>query len=290
MLISFVRQLTSTLRQCTRYYPFQQPRASLLQRLPDVPVNFGPFEAKNGIKYTAYPCGQDYIVKNLFWLGDFEPWITSMIRCLVGEGEIICDIGAFIGDTALQTFSFVGSTGHIYCFEPVPNLQNCLSSNLEVNNVSCVTLVPAGLSNFSGHLNLSMPVGQPGQSTIISENSSRIECNDIEIEVTTFDDWLKESGVSTVAVCKIDVEDHEFEVLEGMKNSLDAGLIGSIIFERRKRCDVDDKVAQILYSYHYRVYRIYKSFLKLEAVDLQDGRNFLRGTDDYVAVLKDSVL
>ena len=196
ILISFVRQLT-------RYYPFQQPRASLLQRLPDVQVNFGPFEAKNGIKYMAYPCGQDYIVKNLFWLGDFEPWITPMIRCLVGEGEIICDISAFIGDTALQTFSFVGSTGHIYCFEPVPNLQNCLSSNLEVNNISCVTLVPAGLSNFSGHLNLSMPVGQPGQSTIISENCSRVECNDIEIEVTGLNHRFGHSGRMACLISKV---------------------------------------------------------------------------------------
>ena len=43
--------------------------------------------------------------------------------------------------------------------------------------------------------------------------------------------WLKDNGISQVAVCKVDVEGHELEVFEGMKNSLNAGQIGNIVFE-----------------------------------------------------------
>jgi FkbM family methyltransferase len=279
----------SALRRLTRYYPFQQPRARLLKRLPDVPKGFGAFEAKNGIKYVAYPSGQDYIVKNLFWFGDFEPWITSMIGCLVRPGEIVCDIGANIGDTALQIMPYLGSWGHIYCFEPVPILQTCLIENLNANNVSCVTLVPKALSDSSERLTMGVHAVQPGWSRITKDNDAHSGCENIEVEVTTFDIWLEDSGISQIAVCKVDVEGHELEVFEGMSRSLNAGIIGSIVFERHERCTPADSIAKVLSDHHYRVFRIYKSFLKTKAMELMDDRTHLRGTDDYVAVIKDSV-
>lgn len=278
----------SYLRTVTKYYPFQQPRASLLKRLPDVPKEFGCFQAKNGIKYVAYPCGQDYIVKNLFWFGDFEPWITFMIRCLIKSGEVVCDIGANIGDTALQILPYLGSSGHIYCFEPVPVLQACLVENLKANNVSSISLVPKVLSNCCGQLIMTVPVTQPGWSKIINNNTDSVSEN-IEIEVITFDDWLKESNISQVAVCKVDVEGHELEVFEGMKNSLRAGKIGSIIFERHQQCNTTDAVVKFLYDFNYKIFRIYKSFLKTEALELLNHQTYLRKTADYIAVLEGSI-
>ncbi|MBO1053608.1 FkbM family methyltransferase [Dolichospermum sp. UHCC 0352] len=282
--------ILSSLRTLTRHYPFQQPRASLLSILPDVPSDFGAFEAKNGIKYIGYPCGQDYIIKNLFWFGDFEPWITSMIRYLVRPGEIVCDIGANIGDTAFQILPYLGSSGHIYCFEPVPILQVCLTENLKANNVSCITLVPKALSNSSGQLMMTVQGTHFGGAYIIKDDNNHNSINEkIEIEVTTFDLWLKDNSISQVAVCKVDVEGHELEVFEGMKNSLDAGRVGSIVFERHHDCNSSDPVVKLLYDHHYRIFRIYKSFLKIEALELFNDRTYLRGTADYVAVLEGSI-
>ncbi|UIE37502.1 FkbM family methyltransferase [Leptodesmis sichuanensis] len=260
--------ILAALRALTKYYPFQQPRANLLNRLPDVPTDFGMFEAKHGIKYVAFPCGQDYIVKNLFWFGDFEPWITTAIRCLVRPGEVVCDIGANIGDTALQILPYVGSLGRIYCFEPVPFLQECLTKNLKANGVSCVTLVPKALSNFSGQLPMTVEGTHFGLARITKDNDTNLRQENIQVDVTTFDTWLKHSDISQIAVCKIDVEDHELEVLEGMKNSLNASQIGSIVFERHGEFDASDPVVQLLNNYHYRLFRIYKGFLRIEAIEL----------------------
>jgi hypothetical protein len=85
------------LRLLTRLYPFQFPRTSLVASLPSVPENFGTFRAKNGLRIAAYPNGCDYVVKNLFWFGNFEPWITTVLQYLVRPGETICDTGANIG-------------------------------------------------------------------------------------------------------------------------------------------------------------------------------------------------
>ncbi|MBE9055489.1 FkbM family methyltransferase [Sphaerospermopsis sp. LEGE 08334] len=291
--------ILNILRAFTKHYPFQQPRASLLRRLPDVPSNFGEFEAKYGIKYASYSYGQDYIVKNLFWFGDFEPWITVVIGCLIQHGDVFCDIGANIGDTSLQVIPFVGSSGHIYCFEPVPRLQVCLRENLNANRISCATLIPKALSNFSGKLTMTVDLIQPGWSHINKNNedtnlSTLPEIKEpthenIKVDTTTFDAWLEESDISQVALCKIDVEGHELEVLEGMKEALNKRKIGSIVFERHKHCNATDPVIQLLHTYDYRLFRIYKSFLKTKVVDLFSKSNNLRVTPDYVAVLKNSV-
>jgi FkbM family methyltransferase len=291
--------ILTTLRAFTRHYPFQQPRSSLLKRLPDVPNNFGEFEAKHGIKYISYPCGQDYIVKNLFWFGDFETWITVVIGCLIRSGEVVCDIGANIGDTSFQILPYVGSSGHIYCFEPVPRLQECLMKNLKANHISCVTLIPKALSNSSGQLTMTVELMQPGWSHIKKDDEDttlstlseikRSTHENIKVDVTTFDLWLEESDISQVALCKIDVEGHELEVFEGMKKALHKGKIGSIVFERHEDCNATDPVVQLLESYNYKLFRIYKSFLKTKVVDLLSNRTYLRKTSDYVAVLKGSV-
>ena len=281
--------ILDVLRLLTAYYPFRRSRYRLLMKLlPDVPMNFGTIKAKKKIEYAAYPCGQDYIVKNLFWFGDFEPWVTSVVGSLLQPGEIVCDIGANIGDTALQVLPYLGSSGHIYCFEPVPLLQTCLMENLKANHISAITLVPTALSNASGQLTMMVEAAQPGMSKVAVAENSPVAHEQIEVEMTTFDAWVKENDISQVAVCKVDVEGHELEVFEGMKNSLDAGQIGSIVFERHERCNSTDPVVKMLHKHNYKVFRIYTSFRKTVAVELADCRTDLWGTPDYVAVLAGS--
>ncbi len=282
--------LLRILRSFTKIYPFLHPRGSILNRLPDVPNDFGTFKARNGIKYAAFPSGQDYIVKNLFWFGEFEPWVTSIIARLIEPGEIVCDIGANIGDSALQIISYLGSFGHIYCFEPVPMLHECLKENLKANNIPNITLVPKALSNFSGKLNMIVLKNQPGGSKIINYDSdNNSEDENIEVEVTTFDEWLDQKSITNIAVCKIDVECHELEVIEGMKNSLKEGKVGSIVFERFTQHIDSDVVTNLLSDYNFKIYRIYKSFHKILVLEQFSNKKYFRGTFDHVAVLKGSI-
>src|SRR5437763_173826 len=99
----------AVLRALTRRYPFQTPRASLLRRLPDVPADGGALTARGGIRYPAYPPGGDLVVKNLYWFGDFDPWVGRTLARLVRPGDIACDVGANIGDTTLPLARTVGS-------------------------------------------------------------------------------------------------------------------------------------------------------------------------------------
>jgi len=277
----------NVLRTFTKRYPFHIPRASLLERLPNVPDNFGIFQSKSGIRYVAYPNGSDFIVKNIFWLGDFDPWVATVLKCLAHPDEVVCDIGAYIGDTSLPLANCMGSLGHIYCFEPVPLLYECLEKNVKANSISCITSIPLALSDRPGKLKLD-PGGDLGMSQIVEENQLNSRQNSIEVNVTTFDLWMKDSGIAQVAVVKIDVEDHELEVLKGMKDTLSKHHIGSIVFERRQDCDTTDAVVQLLQRHGYRIFRIYKGILKTEVVELGCSATYLKKTYDYVAVIENS--
>src|SRR5262249_37240789 len=144
-----------------RQYPFQTPRASLLRRLPDVPAT-GSFTARGGVRYTAYPPGGDHVVKSLYWFGDFDPWVGRTLARLVSPGEIVCDVGASIGDTALPLAAHVGPTGHVYAFEPFPAARECLMANIRANGCANVTVIEHALSDASGEVGLDIPIDQPG--------------------------------------------------------------------------------------------------------------------------------
>jgi FkbM family methyltransferase len=181
----------------------------------------------------------------------------------------------------------MGSLGHIYCFEPVPLLYECLEKNVKANSISCITLIPLALSDSPGKLKLDIQGGELGMSRIVEENQLNSLQNSIEVNVTTFDLWMKDSGIAQVAVVKIDVEDHELEVLKGMEDSLSKHHIGSIVFERHKDCDTTDAVVQLLQRHGYKIFRIYKGLLKTEVVELGCSANFKK-TSDYVAVIENS--
>jgi FkbM family methyltransferase len=280
--------MINLLRSLTRYYPLQQPRESLLRRLPDVPPNFGPFKAKNGIQYAGYQPGEDHVVKNLFWFGNFEPWVPKLMRCLAAPGEVVCDIGANIGDMALQVLPYLGETAQIYCFEPIPVLQDYLRQNIEINQAASITLVPKALSNSIGRMAIKSHLAQPGWSSFTGKNFSETEYEMLDIEVTTFDAWIQEMGIPQVSVCKIDVERHEDEVFAGMADSLAAKRIGGLIFEHHDGCQPSDPMVMMFAQYGYAVYRIYKGFRKIRVVPVGQTRADLRGTADYVAVLTNS--
>lgn len=280
------------LRNITKHYPLNSPRFSLLRYLPSVPspLEYGPFICKAGIKFVAFPPGDDYVVKSSFWFGDFDPWVTAILKKLATEGEVVCDIGANIGDTSITLARAVGSGGKVYCFEPVPFLAQCLIENLKANNLHHHSIVvPVALSDHMGTVRLFTPVGQPGMTRIVTEVSAESDDLVYNIEANTFDTWAENEGVEKVSVCKIDVEGHEEAVFRGMARSLSRGSILSILFESHENLTSQSPVVTQLACYGYVVFRIHKRLRGVSVIPV-DEIFFWGGepTQDYVALFKGS--
>ncbi len=147
-------------------------------------------------------------------LGRTEQSLLEWFRKNVRKGETWLDIGAHYGYTTIALCNLVGTTGHVYAFEPMLNTAGCVSRTRFLNNLSQSTVVPIALGNRSD-LGIETMLSIRGMidSTLQEKEGFR------ESFLISRLDWLwpKISGPdSRIDGVKIDVQGMEIEVLEGM--------------------------------------------------------------------------
>lgn len=126
-------------------------------------------------------------------------------------GDIVFDIGAYVGDTALWFSKAVGPQGKVYAFEPEPRNFAKLKSNLERNKVTNVIPLQLAVSETEGE----MQVATGGSSSTITQAGTGTS-----VEVTTIDRSVETNKISRVDFIKMDVEGHELKVLAGARETI----------------------------------------------------------------------
>jgi len=126
-------------------------------------------------------------------------------------GDIVFDIGAYVGDTALWFSKAVGPQGKVYAFEPEPGNFEKLKANLERNNVTNVIPLQLALSENEGE----MQVASAGGSSIMTQARTGTS-----VKVTTIDKFVGANKLPRVDFIKMDVEGHELKVLEGAHETI----------------------------------------------------------------------
>jgi len=126
-------------------------------------------------------------------------------------GDIVFNVGAYVGDTALWFSKAVGPQGKVYAFEPEPSNFAKLKANLERNNVTNVVPLQLALSENEGETKFS---GSGGASAIAETASGTI------VKVTTLDRFVETNKLPRVDFIKMDVEGHELKVLAGASGTI----------------------------------------------------------------------
>jgi len=93
---------------------------------------------------------QDWIPQDIFLTGEFEPDTSVVVRKLLRKGDVVVDVGANIGYYSLLFSRCVGTDGHVYSFEPVPQLASALRKNADLNQFEQITLSNLALSDHNG--------------------------------------------------------------------------------------------------------------------------------------------
>jgi FkbM family methyltransferase len=146
----------------------------------------------------------------------------------ISEGDTVFDIGANIGQTALQMArSFPGAS--IHAFEPVPSVYRRLSNN--THGVPSIQTHNLALGSSEQTVKIRKIESDSIQTTRVLDSSG----NDLDdydtVKVSTVDSFCESNGIKRIALLKTDTEGFDLDVLRGSRRMLESGLIDYILSE-----------------------------------------------------------
>ena len=166
---------------------------------------------------------------NLMNGGRYEEENVDVLFSFIKEDTVFLDIGANIGFFSLKMSRRLGPNGRVYGFEPHPLLYDLLCRNVYVNGLrDVVTCFKLALSDKNTHATLQYPVGHLGGGHVGAGDASGHTLVDAELK--RLDDVL--GADFRCDLVKIDVEGHEINVLDGMKNIVVNSPQIKILFEK----------------------------------------------------------
>lgn len=222
---------------------------------------------RSGINYKITL--REGIDLSLFLFGSFQKHVFSNKFIKNKNFSVIFDIGANIGAITLPLAKHYRNAV-IYAFEPTKYAHEKLKTNIELNpNLkNRIKVVNAFVSNKEGKAEQTAaysswkvdgsPVDHPIHGGILQE------ATDIQV---TVDSFVKQNNITKVDFIKIDVDGHEFEILEGAEQTL----INSrpfIIFEFMGHTNEN-------MNFEFQKYFAFLNKLNYKLIDSQTSRELL---------------
>lgn len=199
-----------------------------------------------GLRYRIFP---EYGLAPLY--GGWEPRAQRLMTEHVLPGWITYDIGANYGVHTLLMARLVGKSGHVFAFEPVPEILSSLRENIAMNSFSNVTCIECAADNRTrSHPFLRRH--HAGAGALAGEDESVRD--GLIVKTITLDDFVFERNNRPPNFIKIDVEGAEGRVLCGAERIL--RMFRPILLIDLHTPDQDLAVGQILAEYRYDAYRV----------------------------------
>jgi FkbM family methyltransferase len=156
-------------------------------------------------------------IQNIYFYSQYEiPGI-----CEVSPGDIIFDIGGFIGDTALYFDSAIKPNGRVYSFEPDTDFIKYMRINIERNKRNNITIVNKGAFDKKIKINI-----EKNSEMILINDGCAINDTDInnikmvEIELISIDEFIAEENINRIDYIKMDIEGAEKNAIIGSMNTI----------------------------------------------------------------------
>ncbi|MGO9403587.1 MAG: FkbM family methyltransferase [Terriglobales bacterium] len=166
----------------------------------------------------------DMLSKYVYYLGQWEPEVTHLIRQRLRPGHTLVDVGANTGWFTLLAADTVGPTGRVVAIEASPTNFLRLKENVSSNRLENVRLVNEAVWSSEALLPLFQgPPSHSGVSTVMPSFAERQRCKLAgQISACPLPELLSPDEIATLRILKIDVEGAEREVLLGLEPVLDS--------------------------------------------------------------------
>jgi FkbM family methyltransferase len=150
-----------------------------------------------------------------------------LLRGLDLAGRVVYDIGACEGIHTLFFATRAGRRGEVVTFEPHPRNYERALTNVQLNNLGNVTILPVGVGREPGTITFHYDENDTGQMTADPDLADALKqrangsMRTLDVAVTSVDAAIEDRGLPAPDFVKIDVEGLELDVLEGMRQTLE---------------------------------------------------------------------
>ncbi len=160
---------------------------------------------------------KEYIERRIWMTGEYEPEIWKAFQLHISEGAITLDIGANIGVNSIRMSKLVGENGKVFSIEPFEININRFNKNINLNGIKNVELVPFAFGNKDELKKVHINLDEENLGSLSLRNNKP---GDILINVKIGDDWILHNKIDKIDFIKIDVEGYEWNVIDGLKNTI----------------------------------------------------------------------
>ena len=154
--------------------------------------------------------------------GTYQEYVNDYAKKYTRKNSTILDIGSNLGIFTIS-FSKLFESCKILSFEPIKYTFSFLKNNIKVNNCNNVTLYNIALSNLNEIKQIKWSKDNLGGSTFGDLNLRKMKTHyknkDVLLqEVKVID--LDSLNLDNISFIKVDVQDHEYNVILGAINTL----------------------------------------------------------------------
>jgi FkbM family methyltransferase len=165
-----------------------------------------------------------FIDRHILAFGCYDRELHDWVQARVAPGMVCFDVGANIGEVALQMARLVGPAGRVYAFEPVPHLCDRLRANVQRNGFSATVVVRSeALSDREGPALIraaSAGAANQGRASLVDDENAYLT-ESLPISTTTLDRFVGDLDLPRLDLVKVDIQGSEPRMLRGAERTLD---------------------------------------------------------------------
>jgi len=196
---------------------------------PEGPIYF---ELDKKYLFKIEPKYDNGVERSMFCLGSYEQGTLYVIKNCLKVNDIFVDIGANIGLMSIIASNIIGENGKVFSFEPDPKIFSILEHNIEINNISNITIYNFALGSKKDKAYLQQRVSDNRGTNFLSFDDHTK--NSKEVLIQSLDEVAQEQKILDIKLIKIDVEGWESEVLKGAEKILQMPNAPILIIEYSK--------------------------------------------------------
>ena len=180
-----------------------------------------------GVRFCVRP-SEDGSLRALLLLTGAAPSLAAVFEAALEPGDVVLDVGANVGVYTAVAARLVGPEGSVLALEPLPFPRQALMELVRRNGFTQVRVLPLAAGASQGSMQLHVT---PGASGLTSAYARGNASERVDVERTTLDAVVHNSGGPPPRLIKIDVEGFEFDVIKGATSLLTTENPPLVLFE-----------------------------------------------------------